>query len=112
MVAVGYVGSDPTKVDKSGDTMTGPLILDDGTPAASRAWVQSHGGGGSAPYLVFTQSVASAVWTITHNFGLSPVVRLMDSSGNTVYATPVDVDLNTVSVTFPTPQAGKAVLTA
>lgn len=48
MGATGYVSTtgDARKVDVAGDTMTGTLILDDGSPAASEDYVAEHGGGG------------------------------------------------------------------
>lgn len=45
MPAVGFTGGDPNKVDVAGDTMTGDLILDDASPAASEAYVSSHASG-------------------------------------------------------------------
>lgn len=52
MVATGYVSAtgDPRKVSKTGDTMTGPLVLP-GDPvidlqAADKHYVDTHGGGG------------------------------------------------------------------
>lgn len=49
MTATGYVGGDPNKVNRSGDTMTGPLVLS-GAPtiplhAATKAYVDSAGTG-------------------------------------------------------------------
>jgi hypothetical protein len=46
-MAVGYTGGDPNKVSVDGDTMTGVLVLDDGSPAASEEYVDDHGGGGA-----------------------------------------------------------------
>lgn len=46
MTAEGVTGGDPTKLDLSGGTMTGPIILPDASPAASRDWVTDHAGGG------------------------------------------------------------------
>lgn len=50
MTAVGYTGGDPTKVDVAGDTMTGPLVLpgdpSSGLEAATKDYVDTHGGGG------------------------------------------------------------------
>jgi len=57
VAAVGYTGGDPTKVDVAGDTMTGDLLLVDGSPAASEDYVADHaGGGGGAVTTVFTRS--------------------------------------------------------
>jgi len=50
MTAVGYTGGDPNKVDVAGDTMTGPLVLPGdpslGLQAATKDYVDTHGGGG------------------------------------------------------------------
>lgn len=46
MAATGYAnGGDPTKVDVAGDTMTGELDLEDGSPAASIDYGDAHWGG-------------------------------------------------------------------
>lgn len=50
MTAVGYTGGDPAKVNRVGDTMTGPLVLP-GDPlldlqAATKFYVDTHSGGG------------------------------------------------------------------
>lgn len=55
-------------------------------------------------------TVPSSTWAITHNFGKSPNVRIIDHNGNTAYpGTQDSEDLNTVYVTWPTPMTGKAV---
>lgn len=46
-MAVGYTGGDPNKVDRAGDTLTGGLLLDDGSPAASEQYVTDHAAGGA-----------------------------------------------------------------
>lgn len=46
MGATGVVGGDPHKLDTAGGTMTGALVLDDGSPAASEHYVATHGGAG------------------------------------------------------------------
>lgn len=46
-MATGYTSGDPNKVDKAGDTLTGELLLDDGSPAASEQYVDDHAGGGT-----------------------------------------------------------------
>lgn len=47
MAATGYLGGDPTKVAKAGDTMSGTLVLDDASPAASEAFVEEQITGGA-----------------------------------------------------------------
>lgn len=67
MTATGYTSGDPQKVDTSGDTMTGDLVLPDSSPAASQEYVtdalaEAVGG-------IPADTVASAT-----EFGLAPVV--------------------------------------
>jgi hypothetical protein len=110
MSAVGYTSGDPSKVDRAGDTMTGDLVLDDASPAASEAYVAAHSGGGH--YLEYNQPTPSANWAISHNFGVRPDVTVLDTSGTAVLVGYSHLDANTVNITFPAPFAGKAVLVA
>lgn len=71
MNAVGYTGGDPEKVDVSGDTMTGPLVLP-GDPsldlqAATKQYVDSHGGGGGG-------GIPATTVTSETSFGVTPAV--------------------------------------
>lgn len=61
-------------------------------------------------YLVLDQSVASDTWEFSHNFGRLPVVTVLDNDGNVLNPDNIRVDLNTVSVTFATPVAGRIVV--
>lgn len=68
MGAIGVIGGDVTKVDVAGDTMTGPLILPDASPAASQAYVAAHeggGGGGSSVLIVDSGLITSGAVTVT-----------------------------------------------
>lgn len=47
-----------------------------------------------------TQSIASAVWTINHNLGYVPNVRVEDSAGTVVEGDIDVVDVNTLTITF------------
>lgn len=68
------------------------------------------GGGGSDVRYTFTQSSASATWTITHNLGLFPAVSIVDNSGNEILANVVYNSNNQITITFDVAQAGKAYL--
>jgi hypothetical protein len=59
---------------------------------------------------VFTQSTASASWTINHNLGQFPSVTVVDNAGNTVIAGVKYTNSNQVVVTFANPFAGRAYL--
>lgn len=48
MAASGYTSGDPAKLSTTGGTMTGPLVLEDGSPAASEDYVADHAGEGGA----------------------------------------------------------------
>lgn len=71
---------------------------------ATREWVNSTVGGGSN----FTQGVASAVWTITHNKGYYPIVQSWNSTGLVINGTIQHVSINQLTITFATPQSGGA----
>lgn len=60
--------------------------------------------------VLYTQSVASDVWTIEHNMGKYPTVTIMDSAGNRVIGEEEHVDVNTVILTFNGAFTGKATL--
>lgn len=69
------------------------------------------GGGGTADIkYTFTQTVASATWTIVHSLGVFPAVTIVDNSGNVVHGDIVYSSSNQIVVTFDTAQAGKAYL--
>lgn len=53
----------------------------------------------------------STTWVVTHNKGTYPVVTTIDSSGNIIYGSVVYNNLNTVTITFNTPQSGTAICT-
>jgi hypothetical protein len=69
MVATGYTGGDPRKVDRAGDTMTGDLVLpadpDQPLEAATKAYVDAVAGGGGA-------GVPSNTVTAETTFGVAP----------------------------------------
>jgi hypothetical protein len=65
--------------------------------------------GGPAP-IIFSQSVAAATWTITHNRGTKPdmVLVLDEDPLRAVYTDITYPDDNTAVVEWPTPVTGKA----
>lgn len=66
--------------------------------------------GGSGAAFVFTQDVASALWTVVHNLGIRPNVTVVDSLDREVEADVTYIDDNNLTVGFATPQTGKAYL--
>ena len=68
------------------------------------------GSGGDDKNFVYTQSVASATWNITHNLNKYPSVSVTDSGLNTVYGDIEYIDTNSLTITFKSAFGGKAFL--
>lgn len=81
-------------------------------PLATRQYVldliAGFGGGGAAPGVVHTQANASASWTIAHTFPREPLVQVLIN--DELVLADVEHSDGLVSVIFPTPTTGKAVL--
>lgn len=82
---------------------TGEVLKYDGTN-----WVDAADQG--AAY-VFTQSTASATWTINHNLGYVPSVEVFDSGSQEIEADVSHSSVNTTTILFTVPVAGFARLT-
>lgn len=70
---------------------------------------QGPAGTGSGSY-VHSQNTASSVWTITHNLGFVPNIRIEDSAGSDVEGEVDVIDANTLQVTFSAAFGGTAYL--
>ena len=57
---------------------------------------------------VFTQAVAAITWTVTHNFNKFPSVSIVDTNDQEVFAQVDYIDVNSLTITFASAQAGKA----
>lgn len=87
--------------------------IDFGTVQAGRAVVVSgHFDGQVKPTYAYThfQSAASTTWTITHNLGYNPIVRVFVGNQEVQPSTTVFTSSNVVTLTFSTAQAGYAQL--
>lgn len=58
----------------------------------------------------YTQSTASATWTIQHNLNKYPSVSIVDSGGNVVMGEITYTDVNNLTITFSASFSGKAYL--
>lgn len=70
---------------------------------------EGSGGGGDKSF-VYSQSVAAATWSITHNLNKYPSVSVVDSGLNTVYGNIEYIDTNSLTITFKSAFGGKAFL--
>jgi hypothetical protein len=66
--------------------------------------------GDSASRYEHEQITPAATWIINHNLGHTAPCQLFNTDNEIVYADVVQGTLNTTTVTFPAPIAGKAVL--
>lgn len=57
-----------------------------------------------------TQAVAAATWSITHNLGYPPAVRIVDAGGVEFHGRVEHPTANTTIIRFSTPQTGIATL--
>mgnify|MGYP006266974905 CR=1 FL=1 len=65
-------------------------------------------GADEAPSYTHTQSIASAVWTITHNLGFKPSVELFNAGSQEIDGDVLHLSDNVVQVTFTIPITGFA----
>jgi hypothetical protein len=85
------------------------VIVSNGSPAAGRAIVVSGSLDGSTRptyALEYTQTSPAAVWTIIHNLGYNPIVRVFIGSSEVQPASIVHTNTNTVVITFLDVQVG------
>jgi len=59
---------------------------------------------------VFTQSIPSAIWNITHNLGKFPSVSVVDTADQLMYGNTEYFNQNSLTITFSAPFSGKAYL--
>lgn len=64
-------------------------------------------GNASAPF-TFVQASASALWTVNHNLGWTPLVELLTAGGQVLDALITHISVNQFTVTFNAPTAGRA----
>jgi hypothetical protein len=89
------------------------IIKNDG---AGNAFLANDGtykpiGAGAIPSYTHTQAVASSSWSVTHNLGFKPNVRVEDSSDRDIIGVEVDyIDDNHLTITFASSTSGKAYL--
>ena len=91
--------SDLTDVDTAGAS-AGDALKYDGTQ-----WVDAPDEGTA---FVYTQSTAASTWTVNHNLGYVPTVRIFDSGSQEIEAAVSHPSTNTAVIVFLLPVAGFA----
>jgi len=71
----------------------------------------NNGKGSSSASYTFTQSTASATWSITHDLNKYPSVTCVDTSGNSIVGSVTYDSLNALTITFSEALTGTAYLT-
>lgn len=108
--------SEVTVVLEVNEVVVSPVVNDleltapgpQGPPGADGAPGPAGAAGGSV--VEHVQSVAASTWTVLHNFGRRSQVTILDNSYVEVEADVDQSDINTVVVTFPTPQTGTVIV--
>lgn len=59
---------------------------------------------------VHTQAVANTLWTVDHNLGKYPSVRIKDGTGHSVIGDIVDISINQLTIEFSSAQSGVAII--
>lgn len=87
------------------------LILTPIEPSGGGFLLEASGGGSGATDFVWVQTVPMAVWTIVHNLGRRiAAVRVIDSAGEECEGDYVELNSNTLQLTFSAAFGGGAVL--
>ena len=100
-VVAGPMGFDRF-ADEFGNTFTSATLV---VQYLATEFAKDTGSGGGLTY-EHTQGVASETWTVVHNFGAYPSQSAVYVGGTLVQASVVNVDLNTILVSFLAPQVG------
>lgn len=74
----------------------------------STVGLQGPDGTGGASVNVFTQPTPASVWTVNHDLGYYPVIRLKTLGTAEIEGEINHVSVNQFTVTLNTPQAGQA----
>lgn len=59
---------------------------------------------------IHTQASANVLWTVNHNLGKYPAVRIKDETGHALVGDIVDISINQLTIEFSSAQAGVAII--
>lgn len=84
----------------SGDITSGKFLRADATWASPGSASQTY---------IHQQSSAASIWTIAHNLGRNPIVRVFSVGGQEIEADIININLNVVQINFVVPVVGSAI---
>jgi hypothetical protein len=59
---------------------------------------------------IHTQAIASILWTVNHNLGKYPSVRIKDETGHSIIGDIVDISINQLTIGFTIAKLGVAII--
>jgi hypothetical protein len=59
---------------------------------------------------IHAQNSALVLWTVTHNLGKYPSVRIKDATGHSMVGDIIDISTNELTIEFTEPQTGVAII--
>jgi len=59
---------------------------------------------------IHTQGSANVLWTVNHNLGKYPSVRIKDGTGHQIVGDIVDISINQLTIEFTSAQSGVAII--
>jgi hypothetical protein len=59
---------------------------------------------------IHTQVAPATIWTVNHNFGKYPSVRIKDETGHPIMGDIVDVNVNQLTIEFSNAKSGVAII--
>lgn len=110
MPATGITSGDARKLNVSGGTMVGPLVLV-ADPTADLQAVTKHYVDSqvlSGGFYEHSQGIPADVWTVHHNLGFRPNVAIVGTDGAVVEASVRHLDTDSLTISFSEAFAGTA----
>lgn len=96
--------------DIKGAVETDPIFVSSPAYTISNNDISNWNGHIDDKNFVYTQSIASDSWTITHNLGKYPAVNIIDSANSNIIGSVTYNSLNQITISFAGDTSGTATL--
>lgn len=96
---------------RNSNPVTRTIVVQSSPVVTSKIVIAQQGpsGAGDKTY-VHIQASAMTVWSITHNLSKYPSISIFDSLGRSIWANPLHINANQLTITFSAAVSGKAYL--